>query len=338
MQELATPPANQHSMITLPVRIELVALSLLLILSMAGYASAQQTVMGSDADLPLTLALYPQRPLSAADTVSERSIFQGTAPRIIWVTGIRWPTLTIYLPPKEKATGAAVVICPGGGYGGEAMDLEGYDVAKRFVSYGIAGIVLKYRLPTPEMDRTHTPWPIQDGMQAIRLVRDHAGDWNLDPHKVGIMGFSAGGHLASGVATHFDEGQPTSLDRVARISSRPDFLVLGYPVITFHGPYAHTGSRDNLLGAVPDPKLVTLYSNDEQVTAKTPPTFLVQANDDPVSIQNSVLFSEALKRAGVPYEFLRLKTGGHGFGLGVHGGEPAAWPDRCAAWLKALGM
>ncbi|MDQ2800421.1 MAG: alpha/beta hydrolase [Armatimonadota bacterium] len=325
-------------MTTLPVRIELAVLSLLLIFSMAGCAFAQQRLTGSDADLPLTLALYPQRPLSAADTASERSVFQGTDPRIIWVTGVRWPTLTVYLPPKEKATGTAVVICPGGGYGGEAMDLEGYDVAKRFVSYGIAGIVLKYRLPTPEMDRTQTPWPIQDGKQAIRLVRDHAREWGLDPHKVGIMGFSAGGHLASGVATHFDEGQPHSQDRIARTSSRPDFLVLGYPVITFHGPYAHTGSRDNLLGTAPDSKLVTLYSNDEQVTAKTPPTFLVQAEDDPVSIQNSVLFAEALKRAGVPYEFLRLKTGGHGFGLGVHGGKPAAWPDRCAAWLKAQGM
>lgn len=287
---------------------------------------------------PLTLALYPQRPLTAADTIGEKTVHQGADPRIIWVTGVRWPTLTVYLPPKEKATGTAVVICPGGGYSGEAMDLEGYDVARRFVSYGIAGIVLKYRLPTPEMDRTQTPWPIQDGRQAIRLVRDHAREWHIDPHKVGIMGFSAGGHLASSVATHFDAGQPNSPDRVARISSRPDFLVLGYPVITLHGPYAHTGSRDNLLGTAPDPKLVTLYSNDEQVTAQTPPTFLVQADDDPVSVQNSVLFSEALKGAGVPYEFLRLKTGGHGFGLGVHGGEPTAWPDRCAAWLKARGM
>lgn len=285
-------------------------------------------------ETPFTLALYPQRPLSLDDVKAEKLVHQGTDPEIIWITGVRWPTLTIYLPPKEKATGAAVVICPGGGYGGEAMDLEGYHVAKRFAEAGVAGIVLKYRLPAPDMDRTQTPWPLQDGLQAMRLVRDHANDWHLDPHKIGIMGFSAGGHLASSVATHFDGGDAKSPDRTARLSSRPDFLILGYPVITFHGPYAHTGSRDNLLGPNADPKLVTLYSNDEQVTAQTPPTFLVHAQDDGVSVQNSVLFSEALKRHGVPYEFLHLKTGGHGFGLGVHGGEPAQWPDRCLAWLK----
>ncbi len=286
-------------------------------------------------ETPLTLALYPHHLLSLDDVKAEKLVHQGTDPTIIWITGVRWPTLTIYLPPPGKATGAAVVICPGGGYSGEAMDLEGYDVAKRFAESGIAGIVLKYRIPAPDMDRTQTPWPLQDGLQALRLVRDHARDWHLDPHKVGIMGFSAGGHLASSVATHFDSGDPHAPDRVARLSSRPDFLILGYPVITFHGPYAHTGSRDNLLGLAADPKLVTLYSNDEQVTAQTPPTFLVHAQDDPVSVQNSVLFSEALKRHGVPVEFLHLQTGGHGFGLGVHGGEPAAWPDRCVAWLKA---
>ena len=293
----------------------------------------------ADAAPPVTYALYSDRALTAADTATEKSVLQG-APghQIIWGTKIRWPTLTVYLPPKEKATGAAVVICPGGGYGGEAMDLEGYDVARRFVSYGVAGIVLKYRLPTPEMSHAETPWPIQDGLQAIRLVRDHAGAWGIDPHRVGIMGFSAGGHLASSVATHFDAGDPKAAGRVARQSSRPDFLVLGYPVITMRPPVVNEGSRNNLLGVPADPVLVTRYSNDEQVTARTPPTFLVQAEDDPVSVQNSVLFAEALKRAHVPYEFLRLKTGGHGFGLGVHGGEPAAWPDRCAAWLKASGF
>ena len=285
---------------------------------------------------PVTYALYPDRPLTAADTATEKSVLQGEpGHQIIWVTGVRWPTLTVYLPPKEKATGAAVVICPGGGYGGEAMDLEGYDVARRFVSYGVAGIVLKYRLPTAQMSRAETPWPIQDGQQAIRLVRDRAREWGIDPHRVGIMGFSAGGHLASSVATHFDAGDLKALDEVARQSSRPDFLILGYPVITMRPPVVNVGSRDNLLGVPADPLLVTRYSSDEQVTAHTPPTFLVQAEDDPVSVQNSVLFAEALKRANVPFEFLRLKTGGHGFGLGVHGGEPAAWPDRCAAWLKA---
>jgi acetyl esterase/lipase len=312
-----------------------IALALLLLAAIISPGFAQEVINMHPESTPFALALYPERPLSLDDVKAEKLVHQGTDPRIIWITGVRWPTLTVYLPPKDKATGSAVVICPGGGYGGEAMDLEGYDVAKRFVEAGVAGIVLKYRLPAPDMDRTQVPWPLQDGLQAIRLVRDHAAEWHLDPHKVGMMGFSAGGHLASSVATHFDLGNMHSLDRVARLSSRPDFLILGYPVITFHGPYAHTGSRDNLLGPNADPKLVTLYSNDEQVTAQTPPTFLVQAQDDPVSVQNSVLFSEALKQHGVPYEFLHLQTGGHGFGLGVHGGEPAAWPDRCLAWLKA---
>ncbi len=311
----------------------------LLLLGLAGRGFSQEApAMTADAP-PVTYALYPDRVLTAADTATEKRVLQGEpGHQIIWVTGVRWPTLTVYLPPKDKATGAAVIICPGGGYGGEAMDLEGYDVAKRFVSYGVAGIVLKYRLPTPEMSRAETPWPIQDGFQAIRLVRDRAREWGIDPHRVGIMGFSAGGHLASSIATHFDAGDPKAADRVARQSSRPDFLVLGYPVITMRPPAVNVGSRNSLLGVPADPLLVTRYSNDEQVTAQTPPTFLVQAEDDPVSVQNSVLFAGALKRANVPFEFLRLKTGGHGFGLGVHGGEPAAWPDRCAAWLKASGF
>ena len=290
----------------------------------------------TEAAPPMTLALYPDRPLSPEDTQTEKLVHRGEpGHQILWVTGVRWPTLTVYLPPKEKATGAAVIICPGGGYGGEAMDLEGYDVARRFVSYGVVGIVLKYRLPTPDMSRAEAPRPLQDGRQALRLVRDNARAWGIDPHRVGLMGFSAGGHLASSVATHFDVGDPKAAGRVGRQSSRPDFLVLGYPVITMRPPVVNVGSRDNLLGVPADPRLVTLYSNDEQVTSQTPPTFLVQAEDDPVSVQNSVLFAAALKRANVPHEFLRLKTGGHGFGLGVHGGEAAAWPDRCADWLRA---
>ena len=290
-------------------------------------------------ETPLTLALWPQRTLTAEDTAEEKSVRQGEpGQQIDWVTGVRWPTLTVFLPPPGKATGSAVVICPGGGYSGEAMDLEGTDVARRFAGYGVAGIVLKYRLPTPAMPRTETPWPVADGQQAVRLVRARARSWGLDPRKVGIMGFSAGGHLASSVATHWDAGNPAAASPEAQESSRPDFLVLGYPVITFQGPFAHTGSRDNLLGIPADPQAVARYSSDAQVTARTPPTFLVHADDDPVSVQNSVLFAEALTRAGVPHEFLRLRTGGHGFGLGVRGGEPAAWPDKCAAWLKASGF
>lgn len=240
---------------------------------------------------PLTLALYPDRPLSPEDTQTEKLVHQGEpGHQILWVTGVRWPTLTVYLPPKETATGAAVIICPGGGYSGEAMDLEGYDVARRFASYGVAGIVLKYRLPAADMSLVGTPWPFQDGSQAIRLVRDHARAWRIDPHRVGIMGFSAGGHLAASVATRFDAGDPTAPGRVARQGSRPDFLVLAYPVTALTLPVADWGGGDSLRAAPTGPPLVTRFSSVDQVTPQTPPTFLVQAEDDPVSVQNSILF------------------------------------------------
>ena len=240
-------------------------------------------------------------------------------------TNVTRPLLTVVTPPAEQATGAAIVICPGGGYGSLAYDKEGVDVAAWLAKKGIAGLILKYRLPRGAPGAAE-PVPLQDARQAMRLARSNAVAWGIDPKRIGIMGFSAGGHLASTLATHFTG------------DDRPDFAVLVYPVVTFTGPAAHGGSRDNLLGKGADAALIELYSNERQVTAQTPPTFLVHAADDGVKIANSEMFAAALEKAGVAHEFLRLEKGGHGFGLGVNGGEPATWPERCFAWLGKQGL
>ena len=253
------------------------------------------------------------------------------------ITNVTQPTITLYLSESTQPT-AAVIICPGGGYGGLAIDKEGHDVAHWLNSIGVAGIVLKYRLPRPELTTDEKPWPLQDAQRALRLVRSRAADWKIDPTRLGIMGFSAGGHLASTAATHFDAGVPAAADPLDRFNTRPDFVILAYPVITFRDPLGHRGSRKNLLGATPDPKLVAFYSNDEQVTEQTPPTFLVHAKDDGVKVENSILFADALTKAHVPHELALFDKGGHGFGLGVHGGEVATWPARCAAWMKARNI
>ena len=253
------------------------------------------------------------------------------------ITNVTQPTITVYLPAEQSMT-AAAIICPGGGYHGLAIDKEGHDVARWLNSIGVAGIVLKYRMPHPEISRDEKPWPVQDVERAIRLVRSRAAEWKIDPKRVGIIGFSAGGHLASTAGTHFEAGQADAVDPVERFSTRPDFMILAYPVITFRDPIGHRGSRAALLGAQPDAGLIALYSNDEQVTAETPPTFLVHARDDAVKVENSLRFAEALEKAHVPHELAVFDKGGHGFGLGVKGGEVATWPERCAEWMKRMRL
>jgi acetyl esterase/lipase len=241
------------------------------------------------------------------------------------------PTITVHLPPPEKATGAAVVICPGGGYGALMESYEGHDVAAWLNRSGVAGIVLKYRV------RCLHPAPLLDAQRALRTVRARAAEWKLDPGKVGIMGFSAGGHLASTAGTHFDAGDPKASDPVEKAGCRPDFMVLVYPVITM-GPKSHGGSRANLLGPNPAPDLVDLLSNEKQVTDRTPPTFLVHSKTDAlVSVENSAMFHEALKAHKVPAEFLELPEGAHGLGCGK-GDLWAAWQDRCLQWMKSRGL
>lgn len=261
---------------------------------------------------------------------------KGTEPQDV-------PTLTVYLPKPELANGAAVVICPGGGYGMHAVEHEGTQVAEWLNSLGVAGFVLKYRLGT----RYHHPAMLQDASRAIRTVRARAQEWKLDPKRVGIVGFSAGGHLASTAATHFDAGKADATDPVERLSSRPDIAILVYPVIALATPYAHAGSRRNLLGENPSPELVESLSNETQVTKDTPPTFLAHTNaDSGVVAENSILFVLALRKAGVPVEFHLFEKGQHGLGLGSGAKQfkiapdPAfsAWPGLCATWLKGRGF
>jgi len=246
------------------------------------------------------------------------------------------PSLTVYLPPADHATGAAVVICPGGGYGNLAMDHEGHQVAQWLNSFGVAGFILKYR--HRGVGYGH-PAPLHDAQRAIRIVRARAKEWGVEPDRVGILGFSAGGHLASSAGTHFDGGRPDAPDPIDRASCRPDFMVLVYPVISFTEPYAHRGSRKNLLGENPDPRLVESFSNEKQVTPRTPPTFLVHTDEDEgVPAENSIAFFLALRKANVPAEIHIYAKGKHGFGLGKKPDPVATWPDRCLDWMRGLGL
>ncbi|MEN8118180.1 MAG: alpha/beta hydrolase [Bacteroidota bacterium] len=238
----------------------------------------------------------------------------------------------VYLSEKEKNTGAAVVICPGGGYWIEAMDHEGYDIAEWLKSKGIAGIVLKYRLPYG-----HHEIPSGDARRAIRIVRMNAEEWGINPDKIGIAGSSAGGHLASTVGTVFDTGNKESEDHVEQVSCRPDFMLLLYPVISFDEEFGHMGSRKNLIGETNDWDLAKQYSNELNVTAETPPTFLILADDDKaVPPQNSIEFYSALKRNNVPAEMHIFQEGGHGFGIRKSGLPVDQWPELFYNWLKAV--
>jgi acetyl esterase/lipase len=245
------------------------------------------------------------------------------------------PAVTLYLPPPDKANGTAVVVCPGGGYGALASDHEGEQPAAWLNRHGVAAFVLRYR-HAPEYRH---PAPMQDVQRAIRLVRARAKDWHVDPEKVGVWGFSAGGHLASTAATHFDAGKPDATDPVEHASCRPDFAILCYPVITLLPPYAHKGSRDNLLGESPDAKLVLSLCNEQQVTWQTPPTFLFATDEDkPVPPANSVLFYLALKKAGVPAELHIYQQGKHGVGLAQKDPVLSTWTARLEDWMKTRGL
>ncbi|MDP6546434.1 MAG: alpha/beta hydrolase [Phycisphaerae bacterium] len=245
------------------------------------------------------------------------------------------PTLTIHLPTDSKASGAAVIICPGGGYGRCVIGKEGNDVARWLTSIGAAGIVLKYRLPRPEGHVYGHKIPLMDLQRAIRTVRSRAKEWKLKPDRIGVMGFSAGGHLASTAGTHFDSGSPKATDPIDKLSSRPDFMALIYPVVSFSDTVGHSSSRKNLLGDKPDPKLVKLYSNELQVTKDTPPTFLVSTSDDPVKAENSINFYLALRKAKVPAELHVYEQGGHGYGVRRSANPVAGWPQRCFDWMKS---
>jgi len=246
------------------------------------------------------------------------------------------PTLTIYLPDRQKATGTAVAICPGGGYGHLAMDHEGHQIARWFNSMGVAGFIVDYRHGGKGYRH---PAPLADAQRAIRTIRARAHQWGVDPGRIGVMGFSAGGHLASTVGTHFDGGDPDAEDPIERVSCRPDFMILCYPVIAFDEPYSHRGSQKNLLGEDPDAELVRSLSNEKQVTPQTPPTFLFHTDEDKgVPAENSVYFYLALRRAGVPAELHVYRNGRHGLGLAPETPGTSSWPQRCEDWLRGQGL
>ena len=246
---------------------------------------------------------------------------------------ISQPTLTIFLP-ANNANGTAVVICPGGGYWINSIVKEGYALARKFNEWGVAAFVVKYRIPNDSSMKDKKIGPLQDAQRAIQLVRMRAKEWHVDENKVGIMGFSAGGHLASTAATHFDKSY---IDNSSQINLRPDFAMLIYPVISFQDSIAHMGSRDQLIGIKPANKLRDSFSNELQVTSRTPPSFLVHATDDnDVPVMNSVTFYEALNRYKIPAEMHIYKGGGHGFGMN-NTTTNDNWMERCKNWMQSMG-
>ncbi|MGD0519504.1 MAG: alpha/beta hydrolase [Thermoguttaceae bacterium] len=242
------------------------------------------------------------------------------------------PAMTVFLPDKSKANGTAVVICPGGGYAHLSLDKEGKQIAEWLNSLGVAGFVLEYRHRGGGYGH---PAPMQDAQRAIRTVRARAADWNVNPAHVGVIGFSAGGHLASTVGTHFDKGDPQAADTIDKESCRPDFMILCYPVIVFGQPHMHGDSQKNLIGADAPEELVKNLSNEQQVTSDTPPTFLFHTDEDKsVAPENSILFYLALRKAKVPAELHIYQKGGHGQGLAGKTPGTSNWPKDCEDWLR----
>ena len=279
--------------------------------------------------LAMTALARPEAPNAPKPTVQR--LWPGEAPGALGKTDKDRPWLDVYLPPADRRNGTAVVVCPGGGYGGLALGHEGKDVADWLLEHGVAAFVLHYRLGP----RYHHPIPLRDVQRALRLVRSRAREYGVAADRIGVWGFSAGGHLASTVSTHFDEGKKNADDPIERVSCRPDFAILCYPVIRLDPPHGHLGSARNLLGDKPDKKLLASLCNDTQVTSKTPPTFLFHTREDrAVPLANSELYHAALKKAGVPARLVVYDKGAHGVGLGKKDPVLAKWPDELAKWLR----
>ena len=283
----------------------------------------------------ITLPLWPAGKVPNYQKTDETE--KRDTSETIHISKVQSPDITIYMPSKRNSTGQAVIICPGGGYSNLAYSWEGTDVAKLLNSKGITAIVLKYRLPNSKSNIIPYLSPLMDAKRAIRMVRFNAAKWNINKDRVGIMGFSAGGHLASTLGTHFDGGDPTAKDSIEQYNSRPDFMILVYPVISMSKPFMHPGSRNSLIGDKPTDDLAKSYSNELQVTKQTPTTFLVHAEDDKtVPVENSLLFFQALKDKGVSAEIHIYPAGGHGFGLALGKGYLESWTERCVDWLRGL--
>lgn len=314
---------------------------------------------GTSASAQQTIPLYETGKIPNARETTVKEVthsFESNGKQIRFIVDVSMPELTIYLPEKSKATGMAVIICPGGGYSGVAIDHEGHDIARKLNQHGIAGFVLKYRMPKSSIVDNKEYVPLQDAQRAIQVVRENARKWGIKPNKIGIMGSSAGGHLASTAGTHYRQQR---IDNPKKTSLRPDFMILNYPVISFADSLTHYGSRFNLVGKMSQEELdkimadwehseqklaaqaidaekIKEYSNELQVTDDTPPTFITHANDDNVvKVQNSILFIAALQQHKIPVESFFYARGGHGYGMD----NPTAgvdWMERCIPWLLKM--
>jgi acetyl esterase/lipase len=285
--------------------------------------------------LPRTLRAQQPPPAPILQEPQTFLLWPGPAPGADGEEDRDKPALTVYMPPNTTGPMTAVIIAPGGSYRNLSMNLEGRAPANYLNALGVAAFVLRYRLGP----RYHHPIELGDAQRAIRTVRARAQEWHIAPDRIGIMGFSAGGHLASTVSTHFDAGNAGGADPIDRVSSRPDFAVLGYPVISFVEAWTHQGSKTNLLGDNPDPALARSLSSELQVTAATPPTFIYHTNADTVvPVENSVAYFLALRKAGVPAELHVFKEGRHGTGLGMPDPALSEWPTLLANWLRVSGF
>lgn len=281
--------------------------------------------------LALAAQQQPVLPIQDGQTIP---LWSGAAPGALGTAETDIPAITVYLPRTMAQNTPAMIVCPGGGYSTLAMNHEGRQVASYLNSLGMAAFVLRYRLGP----RYHYPIELQDAQRAIRTLRAHAAEWRIDPTRIGIMGFSAGGHLAVMAGTHFDTGLMSSPDVIDHAGSRPDFVVLGYPVISMTERWTHQGSKNNLLGPNPDPELARSLSGEQAVTNQTPPTFIFQTNaDTTVPAENSVYYYLALRKAGVPAEIHIFEKGPHGVGLANDDPALSEWSKLLASWLRGRG-
>jgi acetyl esterase/lipase len=282
----------------------------------------------SDAAPPSVIPLWPEGVPGARAIGEERPETGGR------IANVSEPTLTVYAPAVDRPNGTAVIIAPGGGYGMLSTEREGVQYANWLSTLGVTSFVLKYR-----MKEFGHPAPLQDVLRAVRLVRSRAGEFKINPTRIGVMGSSAGGHLAASAGTLFDHADGRTGAPLDASNARPDFLILMYPVITMDDPHAHAGSRTNLLGQTPSPELLRLASLEKQVTAATPPTLLIHTQEDQaVPVENSILFYQALTRAKVPAEMYLFEHGTHGMGLKAEFGTASDWPARAAEWLRNRGL
>lgn len=282
----------------------------------------------ASAATPLVIPLWPEGVPGARDIGPERAEEGGR------ISNVSEPTLTVYSPAIDRPNGTAVIIAPGGGYVRLAFEKEGVQFANWLSTLGVTSFVLKYR-----MAEFGHPAPLQDVLRAVRLVRSRAAEFKIDPTRIGVMGSSAGGHLAASAGTLFDHPAGRTGAALDAVSARPDFLILMYPVITMDDPFAHAGSRKALLGAHPSPELLQLASVEKQVTASTPPTLLIHTQPDAtVPVENAILFYRALTKAKVPAEMYLFEHGGHGMGMRDDLGTASDWPARAAEWLRNRGL